>query len=359
VTLHSLTIDPGRALAQQPGTGHNRWHPDIPAALEVEPGDELALQTRDALDGQIGPRSTRADVRSLDIGRVHPLTGPVHVSGAEPGDLLEIEILAVEPAAFGYTVQSPGFGFLRDRFSQPFLARWEIAGGYARSDDVPGVRIRGAAFMGAIGVAPSSELMRRITVRERRLAAAGALVDLPDAASAVPPEPAIAADALRTIAPRENAGNIDIRQLVAGTKLLLPVWVPGALLSAGDAHFAQGDGEVCGQAIEMRATLRARVALHKGEGRGLSGPRFEGTAAPDPGGPFFATTGMCIGGAEDLTAAARNATSAMVEHLVAAYGYTAEQAYTICSVAVDLRVSQAVDLPNVVVSAILPLAIFG
>jgi formamidase len=358
VTATAIRVDPGRALAEQPGTGHNRWHPGIPAALEIGPGEEFVLETRDALDGQIGPGSTREDVRGLDIGRVHPLTGPVLVRGAEPGDLLEVEILEVAPAAFGYTVQSPGFGFLRHEFAQPFLARWEIAGGYARSEDIPGVRIRGAAFMGAIGVAPSQELMRRIAARERALADTGALVDLPDTAGAVPADPAIAAEALRTIAPRENAGNVDIKQLAAGTKLLIPVWVPGALLSAGDAHFAQGDGEVCGQAIEMRATLRARVALRKGEAGASAGLRFEGVAPPDPGGPFFATTGMCIGGAEDLTAAARNATRAMVDHLAATYGYTREQAYTICSVAVDLRVSQAVDLPNVLVSAILPLSIF-
>jgi formamidase len=358
LALRAIRVDPGRALAEEPGTGHNRWHPDIPPALSVEPGDELVLETRDALDGQIGPGSTRADVGRLDVARVHPLTGPVHVRGAEPGDLLEVEILEVAPAAFGYTVQSPGFGFLRHVLAEPFLARWQIADGAARSDDVPGVRIAGAPFVGTIGVAPSRELMERATARERRLAAAGAPVDLPDAASAVPADPELAGEALRTIAPRENAGNVDIKQLTAGTRLLLPVWVTGALLSAGDAHFAQGDGEVCGQAIEVRATLRCRVGLRKGAAGDVDGLCFEGTAPARPARHYFATTGICSDTAEDLTAAARAATLAMVAHLTRERGYTREQAYAICSVAVDLRVSQAVDVPNVLVSAFLPLDVF-
>jgi formamidase len=356
LTLKAIRIDPGAALAAEPGSGHNRWHPDIPPALTVEPGEEFLLETRDALDGQIGPGSGPEDVAGLDIGRVHPLTGPVYVPGAEPGDLLEVEILAVTPAGFGYTVQSPGFGFLRHEFHEPFLARWEIAGGYARSPDIPGVRIRGDAFMGTIGVAPSRELMERATRRERCLAEAGALVDLPEAASAVPADPALAAEALRTIPPRENAGNVDIKQLGAGARLLIPIGVPGALLSAGDAHFAQGDGEVCGQAIEMRATLRARVSLRPGEATG--GLCFRGTLPARDETPYFATTGMCDDTAEDVTAAARSATRAMVAHLTRHYGYTREQAYTICSVAVDLHASQVVDLPNVLVSALLPLDIF-
>jgi formamidase len=352
----AIRIDPGLALAAEPGTGHNRWHPDIPPAIAVQAGDEVVLETRDALDGQIAAGSTRADVARLDITRVHPLTGPVYVEGAEPGDLLEVEILEIAPAAFGYTVQSPGFGFLRHEFDEPLLAHWEIADGYARSPEIPGVRIRGDAFMGTIGVAPSRELLEHAGTRERRLAESGALVDLPEAAGAVPPDPAIAAEALRTIPPRENAGNVDIKQLGAGTRLLIPVWVPGALLSAGDAHFAQGDGEVCGQAIEMRATLRARVNLHKGVA--IDTLRFAGTLPARPPTPYFATTGICTDTAEDLTAAARNATRAMVDHLQSDYGYTREQAYTICSVAVDLHASQVVDLPNVLVSAFLPLDIF-
>ena len=264
MAAREIRIDPARRLADQPDTGHNRWHPEIPAVLRVEPGDEVVLETRDAVDGQIGPGSTAADVPRVDTTVVHPLTGPVFVTGAEPGDLLEVDVLEVGTAAFGYTMLSPGFGFLRDDFPEPFLARWQIERGFAVSPDVPGVRVPGHPFMGTMGVAPSNDLLARITARERHLAAAGGMVDLPAAAGAVPARPAIEAEGLRTIPPRENAGNVDIRQLGAGTRFLIPVWVPGALFSAGDAHFAQGDGEACGQAIEVRGTLRARIGLRKG-----------------------------------------------------------------------------------------------
>jgi formamidase len=173
------------------------------------------------------------------------------------------------------------------------------------------------------------------------------------------------AEGLRTVPPRENAGNVDIKQLTAGTRLLIPVWVPGALFSAGDAHFAQGDCETCGQAIEVRGTLRARFGLRKGQAgaRQIDQPQFERTTPSPAPGPYFATTGTCVhhdgrNESEDITLAARNALRAMIDHLVAGYGYTRQQAYVICSVAVDLKISQVVDVPNVLVSAFLPLDIF-
>jgi formamidase len=364
MATHEIGIDPTRRLAEDPGTGHNRWHPDIPAVVTVQPGDEIVLHSRDALDGQITRTSTSADVADLDIGLVHPLTGPVYVAGAEPGDVLEIEMLEVTTASFGFTVQSPGFGFLREDFGKPFLARGDIADSLATSPDVPGVAIPGQPFMGTIGVAPSRELLDGALARERVLHDAGGFVDLPEPRGAVPDDPAIAAEALRTIPPRENAGNIDIKQLTAGSTLRIPVGVAGALFSAGDAHFAQGDGEACGQAIEVRAKLRARLTVRRRDE--LAGPaqglHFQG-ATIDATGPYYATTGTCLerdgtNRSEDLTLAARNALRAMIEHLTSEYGYSPEQAYTICSVAVDLKVSQVVDLPNVVVSAFLPLEIF-
>ncbi|HEV3364437.1 MAG TPA: acetamidase/formamidase family protein, partial [Acidimicrobiia bacterium] len=208
-----------------------------------------------------------------------------------------------------------------------------------------------------------------ISAREEELAGRdGAVVLLPDPAGAVPADPAISGEALRTIPPREHGGNADIKQLTAGTRLLLPVFVDGALFSAGDAHFAQGDGESCGTAIEMSATLRVRLDLRKGEAaeRGITTlcyERDEPSAGAAPPGRYFATTGMCIerdgrNAFEDLTLSARNALDAMVRHLTHEYGYTPQQAYTICSVAVDLKISQAVDVPNVIVSAFLPLDIF-
>ena len=185
----------------------------------------------------------------------------------------------------------------------------------------------------------------------------------------MPADPAIAAEALRTIPPRENGGNVDIKQLTAGTRLLLPVWTDGALFSAGDAHFAQGDGETCGTAIEMAATLRVRFDLRKGQAaeRGIRTLCFErddpvpGRVRPAP--PLLRhhrdlRRSRRRNEFEDLTLAARNALDAMIEHLGHEYGYTRQQAYAICSVAVDLKISQAVDVPNVIVSAFLPLDIF-
>jgi formamidase len=366
VAVHEVKIDPHRTLSEEPGTGHNRWHPDVRPVIRVQSGDEIVLETRDALDGQISPTSTSDDVPHLDINVVHPLTGPVFVEGAAPGDLLEVDILEVATGAFGYTTQSPGFGFLRDDFDEPFLARWEIEGGFATSEDVPGVRIPGDPFIGTIGVAPSRDLMEKVTARERRLKAEGGMVDLPEPRGAVPSDPSVVSEGLRTIPPRENAGNIDIKQLTAGTRLMIPVWVPGALLSVGDAHFAQGDGEACGQAIEVRGRLHARLGIRKREAGAQrhDGPQFE-RVGPSPGrGAYFATTGICVDRdgrnfMEDLTLAARNALRAMIEYLNATHGYTRQQAYVICSVAADLKVSQVVDIPNVLVSAILPLGIFA
>ena len=369
MATHEIRIDRRLPLAAEPHTGHNRWHPDVVPALRCDPGDELVLDTRDTFDGFFDAGSSTKDVEQADFGLVHPLTGPVFVEGARPGDLLVAEILEVIPQPFGFTAQVPGFGFLRDDFPEPYLVRWQLAGGWAMSEDLPGVRIAGAPFMGVIGVAPSRDLLERASAREAELAARGGVALPPDPAGAVPADPAIAAEALRTIPPREHGGNIDIKQVTAGTRLLLPVWTEGALFSAGDAHFAQGDGESCGTAIEMAATLRVRLDLRAGQAaeRGIRTPCYE-RDAPGPSefarpGPYFATTGMCLARDgkqefEDLTLAARNALDAMINHLGHEYGYTRQQAYALCSVAVDLKISQVVDLPNVIVSAFLPLDIF-
>jgi formamidase len=370
MATHEIRIDRRLPLAAEPHTGHNRWHPDIPPALRCEPGDEVVLDTRDTFDGAFDAGSTVKDVEQADFGLVHPLTGPVFVAGAEAGDLLVAEILEVIPQPFGFTAQVPGFGFLRHDFPDPFLVRWELADGWATSDDLPGVRIAGAPFMGVIGVAPSLDLLSAATAREADLAARGGIALPPDPVGAVPADPAIAAEGLRTIPPREHGGNVDIKQLTAGTRLLLPVWTDGALFSAGDAHFAQGDGETCGTAIEMAGTLRVRLDLRPGQAteRGIRTLSYErddpGPAEFSPPGRYFATTGMCVtrdgrNEFEDLTLAARNAVDAMIDHLGHEYGYTRQQAYAICSVAVDLKISQVVDLPNVIVSAFLPLDIFG
>jgi formamidase len=294
----------------------------------------------------------------------------VFVRGAEPGDVLEVDILDVEPDRYGYTVQVPGFGFLRDVFPDPFKVNWDIADGWATAPELPGVRIPGSPFMGTIGLTPGHELLVRTAAREQALLDRGGFVLPPSPMSAVPDDPRIAGEALRTIPPREQAGNVDIKQLGKGARLLIPVDTPGALFSAGDAHFAQGDCETCGTAIEMRATLRVRFGLHKGEAaeKGIRDLRFardDYYLPPNYAAPrrFYATTGISVtkdgeNHAEDATLAARNALLNMIEHLTQR-GWTRQQAYTICSVAVDLKISQLVDVPNMLVSAFLPEDIFG
>ena len=148
MTTHEIRVDRSKTLAEEQGTGHNRWHPDIPPVVRCEPGDEVVLETRDALDGQVRAGGSLDDVAATNLDVVHPLTGPVHVAGAEPGDLLAVEILGVEPDSYGFTVQIPGFGFLRDVFPEPFKVDWDIAGGWATSADLPGVRILGSPFTG-------------------------------------------------------------------------------------------------------------------------------------------------------------------------------------------------------------------
>jgi formamidase len=369
MAVHEVRVDRSKTLVEEPATGHNRWHPDIAPIVRCEPGDEVVLETRDAFDGQMGPQATLNTVAAPNLDVVHPLTGPVYVEGAEPGDLLEVEIVEVVPDSYGYTVQVPGFGFLRDVFPDPYMVRWTIADGWATSEDLPGVRIPGAPFMGTIGLSPGREALRRITAREQAALERGGFVLPPSPWSAVPSDPAIAAEALRTIPPREQAGNVDIKQLAADTRLFIPVDTSGALFSAGDAHFAEGDCETCGTAIEMNATLRVRFAVHSGAARdkGIRDPRFARTdywVAPVYATPrrFYATTGMSVDRdgelrAEDATLAARNALLNMIDHL-GERGWNRQQAYAICSVAVDLKVSQLVDVPSFLVSAFLPEDIF-
>ena len=359
MATHEVRVDYAKSLTEEPETGHNRWHPDIAPVVACDPGDEVVLDTRDAFDGQMGPEATLETVAGPNLNVVHPLTGPVYVNGAEPGDLLEVEILEVEPDRYGYTVQVPGFGFLRDLFPDPYMARWRIEGGWATSEDLPGLRIPGSPFMGTIGLSPDRALMERTIAREQAAIDRGGFALPPDPTDAVPSDPAIAAEALRTIPPRETAGNVDIKQLGKGARLYIPVYAQGGLFSAGDAHFAQGDNETCGTAIEMRSTLTVRGI------QDLQFARDDYSLPPEFAAPrrFFATTGLSVtrdgeNRPEDLTLAARNALLNMIDHLQDHGGWTRQQAYAICSVAVDLKVSEVVDVPSFVVSAFLPLDIF-
>ena len=360
-TTARIKIDRTKSLAEEPETGHNRWHPDIPPIATVKPGELIEIETRSALDGQVKPETTSQDVANFKVNVAHPLTGPVRIEGAKAGDLLAVHIEKIEPQPRGYTIfRGPDFGFLRDVFPYKYLVHWEIDGKVARSPEIPGVAIPGAPFMGVMGVAPSHGLLQAVDVRETALGEEGFPVAPPDPRNAVPSTEPVASRGLRTIPPRENGGNLDIKQFIAGTTLYLPVFIDGANFSTGDGHFAQGDGESCGTAVEMGATLHARFEILSGEARRreLRESTFSGTYAPDPvrapGKEYYATTGS----AEDPALAARTALLNMIAYLGDSRGFTREQAYCICSVAVDLHLSQIVDMPNYTVSAFLPLGIF-
>jgi formamidase len=366
--MKRIELDYSKRCADEPAKGHNRWHPGITPAVEAAPGEEVILETRHAFDGEINPNTVDSDLLHTNLNVVHPLTGPVYVQGAEPGDLLEINIMEIEPAQWAFTTIIPGFGFLRDLYLEPYIVHWNLRDGYAESPQLPGVRVPGAPFMGVIGVSPSHQLRDIIEAREAELISRGGMALGPDPKDAVPANEPLASEGLRTIPPREHGGNLDIKQLTAGTRLLLPVFTEGALFSAGDAHFAQGDSECCGTAIEMASTLHVNFQVRKGEAtrRNIGFPIFERDdyfISPEMAVPkrFLATTGMCIADgvnqSEDATLAARQALLSMIDRLQER-GWSKEQAYCICSVAVDLKLSEIVDVPNFVVSAFLPLDIF-
>ena len=367
--MKSIEIDRSKRLKEEPQKGHNRWHPDVVPVIEADPGEEVVLETRDASDCQIKPEMTVGDFEGMDTKVAHPLTGPVYIKGASPGDLLEIEYLDIAHQPYGWTRNRPGSGFLRDLFTEPYLVHWQMSEGWATSAQLPGVRIPDGSFMGTAGIAPSHAQLAEWTHREADLVRRGGIAAPPDPEDAVPSTGPVADQGLRTIPPRENCGNVDAKQLTKGSRLLIPVNVEGALYSAGDGHFAQGDSECCITAIEMGATATVRFHLHKGEAQrhNIKFPRFAHPgyfAAPEWAAPrnFIATMGMPIRDdgvqeGEDLTLAARNALINMID-LLQERGWSREEAYIICSVAVDLRVSNVVDLPNVTVSAFLPEDIF-
>ena len=362
--MKSISIDRSKRLKDDPGTGHNRWHPDIEPIVEADPGEEVVLETRDAVDGNVVYGSEQV---GEGLGGVHPLTGPVYVNGAQPGDLLEIEYLEITPQNWGFTRLGPTGGFLADLFAESYMVQWDIKDGWATSPKLPGVRIPDGSFMGTAGVAPSHEMLATWNRREADLVERGGRALLPDPDGAVPEN--LGKEAAGTMPPRETCGNIDAKQLTKGSRLIVPVQVCGALYSAGDGHFAQGDGEACITAIEIGATVAVRFHLHSGEAarHNIRWPRFAHPGyflPPEWAAPrnFIATTGMPIrddGTQEDgdLNLATRNALINMID-LLQERGWSREQAYIICSVAVDLRMANVVDIPNFTVSAFLPEDIF-
>jgi acetamidase/formamidase len=299
---------------------HKEWNNAIPPKVTIDPGDTVVFDTRDAADGYYSPASTHADVIGRGPFRGHPLTGPVCVRGAHPGDTLVVEVLDVKPALdWGWTAIRPGRGLLPEAdFAKPFLNIWDLGDGvHARMGRLVAVPIE--PFPGVMGVA----------------------LDEPGAHSTMPP--------------RRSGGNMDIRQLTLGATLFLPVLVEGALFSVGDAHAAQGDGEVCITAVEMSARVTLRFGLLPG--RRLAEPRLR-TPNPPSGtgrrGPWIATTAA----GPDLFASAQQAIRYLIEQIVEEHGLSREQAYVVCSVAADLKISEIVDAPNWIVSAFLPESIF-
>jgi acetamidase/formamidase len=287
--------------------------------LEVQDGDTVVFETRDVSDNQIGPDSTTDVVGGLNWDRVYPLAGPVAVQGAEPGDTLAVEILDLHTRGWGWTAILPGLGLLPDDFPDPYLRVFDFPDGDV-IQFAENVRIPITPFFGTMGVCPAG-------------------------ASAQPVMP-----------PGRFGGNMDTRQLTKGTTLFLPVEVPGALFSCGDAHAAQGDGEVCVTGVESPMYGTLRFTLQKG--RSIPAPQYQVPPGPltrmvDHAG-WYGTTG--VGG--DLYKGAQDAIRAMVAHINENYGLSREDAYLLSSLCVDLKISEIVDAGQYIVSAVLPQAVF-
>jgi formamidase len=365
----------------------NRYHFAIEPVARAKPGDHIVFHTRDALDTDLDLESNADDLAAVDLNLVHPMTGPVHIEGAARGDVLAVTLIDIEPDQYGYTVIVPGFGFLRDKYTEPFLVNWKLDRTGAVSDQMPGVRMPYEAFPGSIGVMPGEEEITTWLERETALGSAGGVVLAPQPTGARPaevcgPEGSHADQCLRTIPPRENGGNMDVQQMQIGTTLLLPCFVDGCGLFVGDVHFAQGDGEVSGTAIEMGAKVTVAVEIREGQGDVITSPQVEGGSQIKDMEPtsFHQTIGLPLKAkgevppfltyidsqeiadlenlSEDLSLAARDALLQMIDHIVREYGLTPEQAYILASVAVDLRVGQVVDVPNYVMTAILNKDVF-
>jgi acetamidase/formamidase len=295
---------------------HFGWDNSLPATVRINPGESLEFEVADSSAGQLSPASSVEDVRRLDFSRVNPVTGPVFVEGARPGDVLKVTLLSFTPSGWGWTANIPGFGLLADEFKEPALHIWK----YDASSLAPALfgrwgKVPLKPFTGTIGLAPAEPVTHSI------------------------------------VPPRRVGGNMDVRDLSQGAELFLPVEVAGALFSVGDTHAAQGDGEVCGTAIE--SPMRVALQFDLIEQLPLSFPRFR-TAGPvtrhlDEKG-YDATTGI----GPDLMHAARAAVRSMIDLLTWRHGMPAIDAYMLCSVCGDLRISEIVDLPNWTVSFYFP-----
>jgi acetamidase/formamidase len=295
------------------------WDNALEPALSIESGEDVLLHVRDASDEQIGPGSGDDAVANLDFAHVNPVSGPVEVRGAKPGDVLAVEILEFAPRDWGWTAIIPGFGLLADEFPEPWLRISAVDPDAGRVRFAEGITLPYEPFPGTIGVA----------------------LPEPGQHSVVPPS--------------DWGGNMDIKHLRAGTTLYLPVGVEGALFSVGDTHAAMGDAEVCGTAVETAMDITVRLTVRRD--LSLGAPQYH-----VPAGELARTQGsayhVCTGVAPDLMEASKRAVRAMIDHLGGRHGLGRQEAYALVSVACDLRIHEVVDAPNWVVGAFLPEDIF-
>ena len=397
----SVVVGATHGLCIEDASCINRLHPSIPMTHRVKPGQTILFHTRDAVDVLGTIAAQRGDTEESEVLRAsildksrfydmdsnfaHPMAGPVYIEGAEPGDVLKVTIISIDPGEYGYTFGSGGF--IRDLMEGQFLAIWRLNNEFAVSDDLRGVRIPNGSFPGIISTLPGPTQLQAILQREQQLADAGAQVMLPVSNKATPsaicgPDGSASNECLRTVPPREHGGNMDIRYLQSGSSVYLPCFIEGCGLTIGDVHYAQGDGEVSGTAIEISADILITTELLRNGPDLTYGPHFEGVSRflDIPSERFYAVTGIPVkkpgevpphmeyldskvlghlgNVSNDINIAARNAISSMIKHIVTTYGYNRNQALVIASVAVDLRITQLVDSPNVGVTAVLPLDIF-
>ncbi|HYP98083.1 MAG TPA: formamidase [Polyangiaceae bacterium] len=362
---------------------HNRWHPDIPIVSWVEPGAQFRVECIDWTGGQIKNDNSAMDVKVVDLSKVHYLSGPIGVKGAEPGDLLVVDILDVgvlPDYQWGFTgifAKENGGGFLTNHYPEARKACWDFSGIYANSRHIPGVEFAGIMHPGLIGCLPSHELLDTWNKREKALFDTNpervpALATLPFAATAhlgrMPKGDVAAAAAIaaRTVPPREHGGNCDIKNLTKGSTCYFPVYVKGGGLSMGDIHFSQGDGEItfCG-AIEMAGYLDLRVKIIKGgiAKYGITNPVFKSSPLEPTYSSYMIFEGISVdeSGTQhylDVHVAYRRACLNAIEYLKK-FGYTGAQAYAILGTApVEGRISGIVDIPNACATLAIPTEIF-
>jgi acetamidase/formamidase len=296
-------------LAAEPT--HSVWDRSLEPRLRIEAGDEVQIECVDASGSQVQPGMTTAEYLKIDRAKIHALTGPIWIEGAEPGDVLEIDVLSTRHAGWGWSSVVEGLGFLKERFHEPYLFHWQLDGESTSSLEPAVVPVR--PFLGVMGVARADD------------------------------------GAFRTRPPGPFGGNLDVRELCAGSKLYLPVYNKGALFSCGDGHAAQGDGEVCINGIECPLDVTLAFHLHKRQP--LAGPIVE--ASDKAVADSTADAWVVVETGTDILATSRAATGRMVDLLVKRWGFSDVHAYILCSVAMKLRLSQVVNEPIFTVSAAL------